>query len=107
MVPAFRQHFGDANPLSLVSSLYSTAEFRSNATPSITLNLQDVTGGSSPSLIGPLLQPAVILDGAAHTEVAPYGVPSPYTGWFVSLGIFAVVFFLGYAVGSIPSRPRS
>lgn len=96
-----RAALGDANPLSLISSLYSTVEFRSRVTPNIVLNTADVTGGS-PSFVGPLIQPALIADGpAGHQEIAPYGVPSPYTGWFVAAGIFGTVFGLGWLFGKL------
>lgn len=78
---------GDIDPAALLSGVFHTIEFRTNASPPVVIKTAElqVSGPSNPLLA--FLKPTVILSSTAgRTVIAPYGAAGDGT-----LGLVAVV----------------
>ena len=104
---------GQFTPFHGLARVYDRAEFRTNLTPTISIDVASLDGDGSPddsSLFLKLLQPTLVLSGPEGTKViAPEGEASESGGLFglVTLfGLASVPFFLGVAYGRSRRRQR-
>lgn len=90
---------GTVDPVQLFSGAYSSITFMSQVTPTITVNVADLSQGK-PSFLPSLVKPTVIFSGrAGRAVIAPEGEPGKFTGTIVALGLVLGLVGIGYALG--------
>lgn len=94
------QAIANGNPLQALSSLYSTAEFRTNFTPPVVVGISGALSTSGPGWLVNLLQPTLILSGGAGTQaIAPGG--NAGDGTLAFLGVIAGIMGVGFLFGRL------
>jgi hypothetical protein len=84
-----------------VSALVGEIEIRTALTPPIRLQAKTLVD-DSPSRVGPLLKPTVIIRDPQGGEVfrsSPFGEAPPLLGMAVTAGVVLGLLALGYALG--------
>ena len=93
---------GDIDPAALLSGAFDTLEFRTNASPPITVKVADLSSGAQPRTPNPLvkwLQPTVVLTSrAGRSVIAPHGEAGngTWTAAALVVGLLGVGFLLGH-----------
>ena len=96
----------NGSPGSILSSVYSTIEVRSQLSPPVVIETQALVDGATGPSTGPswftkLLKPTVILrgPGGGQQVIAPYGVS--HDGTFVAVLTVAGLVGLGFLLGRL------
>lgn len=91
------------DPFALISRFYDTVEIRTNAAPSVTINIAEL--GGEPSPYTQYLQPTLVFSGPAGRYVyAPYGEAGQNTGTLTSAGSLIALAGLGFLLGRVTKR---
>ena len=91
---------GTVDAAFLLSGVFQQIEFRSNLTPSVQINVAELSADAPASPWAKLLQPTVILHGTGgSTTIAPTGVSRESVGLIVGLGLVASLVALGFMLG--------
>lgn len=91
---------GTVDAAFLLSGVFQQIEFRSNLTPSVQVNVAELSADAPASPWAKMLQPTVILHGTGgSTTIAPTGVSKDGVGLVVGLGLVATLIALGFMFG--------
>lgn len=98
--PATIRSDGTINPAGFLAAAFDEVEFRSSATPTITLRTRDMLKeGGAPNPFIQWLRPTVVLRGrSGETVIAPVGA-SKGGSILPGLGVVLVLVGVGYALG--------